>query len=91
MDKEMKYFSVYNRLLRKYKRYVSMAKDVGLPKLVKLHVRDQFQHLAETFLSDAAVRITYADMHSAGILCGKSYTLCLKLGHRQSHSKSNPS
>ena len=70
-DKEAKYFPVYDRLLGTCKRYVSMSKNIGLPKSVKLHIRDQFQHLAKTFLDGEAGEITYADMHAAGIPRGK--------------------
>ena len=37
-DKEIKCFPVDDRFLGTCKRYNSMAKDIGLPKLVKLHV-----------------------------------------------------
>ena len=67
-DKET---NVYDRLLGTCKRYVSMSKNIGLPKSVKLHIRDQFQHLAKTFLDGEAGEITYADMHAAGIPRGK--------------------
>ena len=90
-DKEAKCFPVYDRLLGTRKRYVLMAKDIGLPKSVKLHIKDQFPHLAETFLNNEAGEITYADMHTAGIPRGKCYALCLQLRHRQSHSKQHRS
>ena len=64
-DEETGVFPLFGNLIGTCKRWVSSAKDIGVPMQVKTHCKEQFQHLAQ--IQREIGQVSYPDMHSVGI------------------------
>ena len=65
IDQETKVFPTFDGLIGTCKSWVYISRDVGIPRELKQHCKDQFQQLAKIQLDVG--QISYADMHSVGI------------------------
>ena len=68
IDEQTGMVPVFDRLIGTCKRWVSIDKDVGIPKRQKEHCRSQFQALMRLQLAEA--QLTYPDMKELGIPLG---------------------
>jgi hypothetical protein len=69
IDEETKMFPVFDKLIGTCKRWVSILKDIGIPKTEKEHCMSRFQHLMK--LQFAHAQITYPDMKAVTVPLGK--------------------
>mmetsp|Transcript_44512 Transcript_44512/g.93388 ORF Transcript_44512/g.93388 Transcript_44512/m.93388 type:complete len:511 (-) Transcript_44512:806-2338(-) len=65
VDEETGMVPVFDRLIGTCKRWISSSVDIGIPKIMKQHCRDQFQHLMKIQMNEG--QISYADMDEVGI------------------------
>ena len=70
-DEETRVFPNFDGLVGTSKRWVSIDKDLGLPREEKNHCQNQFNALAKLWLDKG--QITWSDMSSVGIPRGKLY------------------
>ena len=69
IDEETKMFPDFDKLIGTCKRWVSILKDIRMPKRLKEHCIRQFQHLMKLQLAHA--HITCPDMKAVTIPLGK--------------------
>ena len=69
IDKKTKFFPMFDGLMATCKCWGSALKDIGVTLATKLHVKAQFQHLAQRQLEMGET--TYPDMHAVGVPRGQ--------------------